>query len=175
MEKKAGKPNLQKLLLPTKHHPDGRISIDPETGMPRNPQNNVLYIKEQIIRHESGAEIGKLEIPVNGGHAHEKGSVWRTGLQGPKKYHQKVLQDDETYRLKGKMDRVAPELEIEEAKEYTLYLEFLKETGKADAPRDQLPSDADFYAWLKKEKAEIVVQDDDVIVKKKAASKKKES
>ena len=101
IEKKAGKPNLEKLLMPTKHHPHGRVQIDPETGLVRNPRNNVLYVKEKIIRHESGAEIGKLEIPVNGGHAHEPGSVWRTGLRGPKKYHEKVLKDDETYRLKA--------------------------------------------------------------------------
>jgi hypothetical protein len=145
-ETKAGRPNIQKLLKPTKFHPKGRIKIDPTTGEPVNTKNNVIGTHTKVIRHESGIEIGRVEIPVNGGHAKAEGSVWRIALGGPKKYHQKVLADRERLLLYGKSEKSAPHLELEEMQEYRMYEKFLKETSQEIAENEE------FYKWFKKAK-----------------------
>lgn len=145
VEVKAGKPNIAKLLKPTKYHPNGRIKMGPD-GEVEGPKNNVVRKKEKIIRHESGIEIARVEIPVNGGHVKAEGSVWRIALGGPKKYHQKLMADIERQKLTGKTDKTAPELEIEEAREYAEYRKYLAET------KQDVAENADFYAWLKKAK-----------------------
>lgn len=189
IEKKAGKPNLEKLLIPTEFHPRGRIQIDPETGQVAGAKNNIIDYKERIIRHESGVEIGRVKIAVNGGHVTEEGSIWRIGLKGPAKYHYRVLDDAYKLRARGKQDRSAPELEYEEAKEYHLFIEYLRKEGLKKAVDEQLEGkkmspqlqedfetlNSAFYDWLKAKKAEVVVKDDEVGVKYPPKPKAKKS
>lgn len=148
-EVKGGKPNIQKLLKPTKYHPKGRIKLD-ENGEIVGTKNNVLYTKEKVIKQDIGGikvEIARVEIPVNGGHVKATGSVWRVGLWGPQKYHQKVLLDRANAERKGSTrDSCAPELTQDEFDEYKKYLECLKEKGV------EILDDKAFYAWLKKAK-----------------------
>lgn len=151
VEVKAGKPNLAKLLQHTRYHPKGRVEIDPATGEIVGAKNNILGYQEKIIRHESGVEIGKKRVPINGGHVKADGSVWRIGLGGPKKYHEKILADLEKFELSGKMDRSAPDLEIEEAREYHLYRIFLEEKDL------RIADDKEFYKWKEKNNAEVKV------------------
>jgi hypothetical protein len=147
-EVRGGKPNVQKLLKPTKHHPKGRIKM--ENGEIVGTKNNILYYNEKVIKQDIGGmkvEIARVQIPVNGGHVKLEGSVWRVGLYGPEKYHKKVLLDKANFERKGSTkDRCAPELEQEEFDEYKKYLQFLKETEQEIAPNEA------FYKWLKKAK-----------------------
>ena len=148
-EVKGGKPNIQKLLKPTKAHPKGRIKLDVQ-GEIVGPKANVLYKTEKVVKQDIGGvkvEIARYMIPVCGGHVKEEGSVWRIALKGPTKFHQKVLLDKKNAERKGNTnDQGAPELELEEYDEYKKYLEFLKE-GKLE-----ISTDKSFYAWLKKAK-----------------------
>ena len=95
-----------------------------------------------------------------GGHVKAEGSVWRIALGGPKKYHEMVTKDALRFAATKRVDRGAPELEMEEAKEYVLYCNYLKEKGK------DIAEDKDFYKWLEKDKAEIEVKDDELFVTK---------
>lgn len=139
----GGKPDMQKLAKA------GRIKLNPDGTVVGSPKTNVLRIKKKKILHESGVQIGEQDIPVSGGHILANDSVWRIALGGPKKYHQKVLKDEERSRLftsrggVGSNDRSAPELEEAEAKEYVEYKQFLEEKGL------EIAENADFYAWKK--------------------------
>lgn len=142
----GGKPDLKKLAKA------GRISLKPDGDVEGQPVNPVLYVEKKEIKHESGVVIGTLAIPVNGGHAHMAGSVWRVALGGPKKYHEKVLKDEKRKLMQGTIGfrPAAPELSEPEFDEYTQYQTFLKEKGLSIA------ENADFYAWVKKPKKETV-------------------
>lgn len=121
----------------------GRIKLTPTGEVEGAPKNNVLRINKKKIYHESGVVIAEQEIEVNGGHVLAPNSVWRIALGGPKKYHEKVLKDEERKRVRGGNDISAPELEEAEAKEYADYKDFLKEKGLTIAENEA------FYAWLK--------------------------
>lgn len=138
----GGKPDVKKLAKA------GRLKLTPEGDVVGQPINNVLYVQEKPIKHESGMLLGTLKIEVNGGHAHMEGSVWRVALGGPKKYHEKVLKDEQRKIRQGEVGfrPSTPELTEEEFAEYTEYLAFLKEKGVAIA------ENADFYASKKKSK-----------------------
>ena len=137
IEVQGGKPDLKKLAKA------GRIKLTPEGDVVGQPLNNVLYVQERPIRHESGIQIGTQKIEVNGGHVKANGSVWRIALGGPKKYHEKVLKDEERKIMTGPIGfrPAAPTLEPEEAREYQEYKEFLKEKGV------QVAENEEFYAW----------------------------
>lgn len=135
----GGKPDLKKLAKA------GRIKLKPDGDVENQAINPVLEIQKREIKHESGFVMGVVEIPVNGGHAHMEGSVWRVALRGPKKYHEKVLKDNKRKEMQGEIGfrPSAPELSEPEYDEYVQYKAFLKETGV------KIAEDADFYAWLK--------------------------
>lgn len=153
--------NLQKLLIPTEFHPKGRVQLDVETGMIKGPRNNVLYKTKKKI---GGREI---ELPVNGGHAKNDGSVWRVALNGPARYFWKLLRDEMAYRLRGSRSISAPKLvdeELVEAREFVAYLLAKKAEQKDILPGDFLNAKYDhgmredfeeinkgFYAWKKKQ------------------------
>lgn len=132
----GGKPDLKKLAKA------GRIKLKPDGDVEGQTVNPVLYVEKKDIKHESGVIIGTLSIPVNGGHAHMEGSVWRVALGGPKKYHEKVLKDEKRKIMQGETGfRVsAPELTEAEFDEYVEYKAFLAEKGITIA------EDSEFYA-----------------------------
>lgn len=136
----GGKPDLKKLAKA------GRIKLKPDGDVEGQTVNPVLYEEKREIRHESGLVLGILTIPVNGGHAHMEGSVWRVALGGPKKFHEKVLKDNKRKEMQGDIGfRVsAPELTEPEYDEYMEYKAFLAEKGVTIA------ENADFYASLTK-------------------------
>lgn len=139
----GGKPDLKKLAK------SGRIKLKPDGDVEGQTINPVLYVEKKEIKHESGIVIGTLEVPVNGGHAHMEGSVWRVALGGPKKYHEKVLKDEKRKIMQGGEKGFrpsAPELTEPEFDEYVQYKAFLEEKGVTIA------EDADFYASLKEPK-----------------------
>ncbi len=140
----GGKPDLKKLAKA------GRIKLKPDGDVEGQPVNPVLEIQKREIKHESGFVMGTVEIPVNGGHAHLEGSVWRVGLNGPKKYHEKVLKDEKRKLLQGAVGfrPSAPTLDFGsgEAEEYEQYKAFLAEKGV------EIAENEDFYAWLKADK-----------------------
>lgn len=154
--------NLQNLLLPSEFHPTGRIKVDPTTGLPIGPKNNVLYTNAK--RMPSGRVR---EIPVNGGHAKADGSVWRVALAGPTRYIWKLMRDELAYRLRGSRSITAPTLTDEETAEARLFVAFLLATSKEGAtvlPQNFLDKKTDFgmretfaqideqfYKWLKKQ------------------------
>lgn len=140
----GGKPDLKKLAKA------GRIKLKPDGDVEGQPINPVLYVDKKEIKHESGFVLGTLEVPVNGGHAHMEGSVWRVALNGPKKYHEKVLKDEKRMIMQGEQGfrPSAPELSEPEFDEYQQYKVMLKEKNVTIA------EDADFYAWMKKPKKE---------------------
>jgi hypothetical protein len=142
MEVIGGKPDLKKLAKA------GRIKLKPDGDVEGQTVNPVLYVDKKEIKHESGIVIGTLEIPVNGGHAHLEGSVWRVAFNGPKKYHEKVLKDEKRKIMQGEhgFRPSAPELTEPEFDEYVQYKSFLKEKGVTIAENEE------FYAWLKKPK-----------------------
>jgi len=135
----GGKPDLKKLAK------KGRIKLKSDGDVEGQTINPVLYIEKKEIKHESGLVIGTLEIPVNGGHAHMEGSVWRVALGGPKKYHEKFLKDEKRKIMQGVQGfRVStPDLTEPEYDEYVRYKEFLAEKGL------EIAENADFYAWDK--------------------------
>ena len=135
----GGKPDIKKLAQA------GRIKMTPKGDVENQAINPVLYVSKKEIKHESGLVLGMLEIPVNGGHAHMEGSVWRVALGGPKKYHEKVIKDEKRKLMQGEIGfrPSAPELSEPEYDEYVLYKDFLAEKGVTIA------SDAEFYAWNK--------------------------
>jgi len=142
---KGGRPDLVKLAKPTKYHPKGRVQL--VDGEVVGPKNNVIRVnKKKITQDVGGVKIvlAEIDIPVNGGHVKSLNSVWRVGLYGPKKYHEKVLIDRELKERKGGVDHIAPELTKEEHEEYKKYLEFLAEK------KVEIAENADFYEWLKK-------------------------
>lgn len=126
----------------------GRVRLKPDGEVEGQPVNPVLEIQKKEIKHESGFVMGTIEIPVNGGHAHMEGSVWRVALNGPKKYHEKVLKDEKRKLMSGPLGfrPSAPELTEPEFDEYVKYKEFLAEKNVTIA------EDAEFYAWLKADK-----------------------
>lgn len=140
----GGKPDLKKLAKA------GRIKLKFDGDVENQPVNPVLYTEERPIKHESGLVIGTLKIPVNGGHAHMEGSVWRVALGGPKKYHAKVLKDEQRKAQHGPTGfrPAAPMLDFDspEANEYEEYKTFLKEKGV------EIAEDAEFYEWVKSSK-----------------------
>lgn len=138
----GGKPDIKKLAKA------GRIKLRPDGEVEGQTVNPVLYIEKKEIKHESGIVLGTLEVPVNGGHAHMEGSVWRVALNGPKKYHEKVLKDEKRKIMQGPTGfrPSAPELTEAEFDEYTEYQAFLQEINQPIA------EDADFYKWKKKGK-----------------------
>ena len=144
IEVQGGKPDLKKLAKAK------RIKLKPDGDVEGQAVNPVLEIQKKEIKHESGFVMGVIEIPVNGGHAHAEGSVWRVALGGPKKYHQKVLQDQRRKQVQGELGfrPAAPQLDFDspESNEYEKYKEFLQEKGV------EIAEDAEFYAWLKEEK-----------------------
>lgn len=133
----GGKPDLKKLAKA------GRIKLTPTGDVEGQPQNNVLYVQEKQIKHESGIVIGTQKIEVNGGHVRAIDSVWRVALSGPKKYHEKVLKDEKRKVRVGEIGfrPSTPELTDEEFAEYTEYKAFLKEKNA------EIAEDAEFYAW----------------------------
>jgi len=138
----GGKPDLKKLAKA------GRIKLKPDGDVEGQTVNPVLYEEKREIKHESGVVIGTLTIPVNGGHAHMEGSVWRVALGGPKKYHEKVLKDIKRKEMQGEIGfRVAaPELSEPEYDEYMQYKTFLAEKGVTIAENE------DVYVWVKNPK-----------------------
>lgn len=138
----GGKPDLKKLAK------SGRIKLAPDGEVVGQTVNPVLEVQKKEIKHESGFVMGTVEIPVNGGHAHLPGSVWRVALGGPRKYHEKVLKDEKRKAIQGSIGfrPAAPELDFEspEFNEYQEYKAFLSEKGL------EIAEDADFYAWKKK-------------------------
>lgn len=152
--------NLQKLLLPTDFHPEGRVQLDPVTRMPANPRNNVLY---RTKRRVHGREV---EMDVNGGHAKQPGSAWRVALKGPARYFWKLMRDELAYRLRGSRSITAPKLNDEELLEARQFVAFLQASSKEGATvlpgdflnpkfdhgmRDDFKAlDEQFYKWLKK-------------------------
>ena len=150
-------PALERLLIPSDIHPNGRVQIDPKTGMPYMPQRNVLF-KSKITRRG----VTK-EIDVNGGHARKDGSVWRIALGGPTRYMWKLLRDELAYRLRGFRVFSAPALDDGEILEARQFVAFLL-ANKDALPMDFLNSkydhglrelfagiDKKFYTWLKKQ------------------------
>lgn len=153
--------NLQKLLIPTEFHPKGRVQLDAATGMIKGPRNNVLYKTRKKI---GGREI---ELPVNGGHAKNEGSVWRVALNGPARYFWKMLRDEMAYRLRGSRAITAPKLEdaeLLEARQFVAYLLAKQAEGEKVLPGDFLNPKYDhgmretfeeinkgFYKWIKKQ------------------------
>jgi len=119
----------------------GRIKLNSQGDVVGQPTNPVTHIEKREIKNEGGFVMGTIEVPVNGGHARMEGSVWRTALKGPKKYHVMVLADN-IMRLR-KHDKYArgsaPELTEEEADDYLKYEAFLLEKGV------EIAEDADFY------------------------------
>jgi hypothetical protein len=136
----GGRPNLKKLAKA------GRIKLKPDGDIVGHPSNNVLRVIEKPIKHKTGIVIGTQKIEENGGHVHKEDSIWRVGLYGPTKYHQKVLADEERKVLFGPLGfrPAAPQLELEEAREYAEYKEFIKEKGV------QISTDDEFYASRKR-------------------------
>lgn len=161
--KKGGRADLQSLLLHTPHHPKGRVQIDPDTGMVKNPKNNILFKKNIPVKVE-GQVIGLQEVPVNGGHAKKDGSVWRIALGGPVRYHLMVVADDYRFTYQGRNDRTAPTLTPEEFEEYQFFRTFvIDEKIKVPVTRDdqQVLNEIDemFYTWLEgKDKETINLQ-----------------
>lgn len=158
--------NLQLLLLPSEFHPNGRVQLDPKTRMPERPDRNILYTTEI----EKKGKV--IEVEVNGGHALEKGSVWRVALKGPTRFIWKMLRDELHYRIdgpdrKGRKSVTAPRLltaEMSEARMYVAWLLLEAEKGTTILPDDFLSQkydngmretfaklDAKFYKWLEQQ------------------------
>lgn len=148
--------NLQKLLMPSEFHPDGRVQLDPKTRMPKMPKREVLYM-------DTVKATGRPR-EVNGSHALAEGSVWRTGLAGPSRYIWKFMRDEMNYRLKGSRVISAPILTEEEAKEARQFVtfvmmekalpaDFLSKKYDNDQKTRQMfrETDAKFYAWKDKQ------------------------
>ncbi len=160
VSKKGGRADLASLLVHTPIHPQGRVSIDPETGLIRNPKNNVLFTKKINVKAD-GVTLGTRDIDVNGGHAKKEGSVWRIALAGPSYYHQMVTSDDYRYTYKGTTSRTAPELTPDEHEEYQYFRAFLAANKEVKVPLSAVHSSRDksvhdvidkaFYAWLQKQ------------------------
>lgn len=146
-QKKGGRVDLQSLLVHTKEHPQGRVQIDPSTGLVKNPKNSVLFMKKMKVKADN-VVIGLRDIEVNGGHAKAEGSVWRIALAGPAKYHAKVMADDHRFMYQGKQDRTAPELTVDEMKEYQFFRVWYKETQPEIKEGNTAAVDQAFYAWL---------------------------
>lgn len=142
----GGQPNLAKLLKPTKLHPKGRVKMNAQ-GEVDAPKATVIGHNEKTIKQKVDGmtvSLGTVQIPIYGGHVKCLNSVWRVGLNGPKKYHQKVLVDKELVKRKGATDdHTAPELTPEEFAEYEKYCKFLKEK------KLEIAENEEFYAWLK--------------------------
>ncbi len=149
--------NLQKLLMPTEFHPDGRVQLDAKTRMPKMPKRNIAY-KDVVKR------TGK-EREVNGGHALAEDSVWRTGLGGPARYIYKYMRDQLHYKMKGSRVTTAPDLVEDEAKESRQFVtyalttkalphDFLNKKYDTDIKHREMFRDLDkkFYAWMEEQK-----------------------
>lgn len=149
-QRKGGRVDLEKLLEHTEIHPQGRVQIDPATGKLRSPKNNVLFTKKIKVKLE-GQVVAEKEVRVNGGHVKNEGSVWRIPLNGPARYHWKVMQDDHRFTISGRMDRSAPRLEHEEMEEYQYFRVFLKETETIVKEFEWDEVDKKFYKWLAKQ------------------------
>lgn len=153
--------NLQKLLMPSEFHPEGRVKLDPKTRMPEMPKRRVLYMDK--VR-----ATGR-DREVNGGHALANDSVWRTGLGGPARYIWKFMRDEMNYRLKGSRVISAPPLTEEESLEARQFVtfclsekalpsDFLSKKYDQDQKTREMFRDLDkkFYAWKEKqEKVEL--------------------
>jgi len=148
--------NLQKLLMPSEFHPDGRVQLDEKTHMPKMPKRRVLYMDTVKATGRSRE--------VNGGHALKDGSVWRTGLGGPSRYIWKLMREELLFRTKGERVSLAPSLAEEESVEAREFVTFAL-TEKA-LPHDFLAKkydhdkktgemfnevDAKFYKWKEKQ------------------------
>ena len=149
--------NLQKLILPSEFHPNGRIQLDEKTRMPKMPKRTVAY-KDVVKR------TGK-EREVNGGHALAEDSVWRTGLGGPARYFYKLMRDQLHFKMKGVRITTAPDLGEDEAKESRQFVtfalttkalpsDFLNKKYATDIKHRGMFSDLDkkFYAWMEEHK-----------------------
>ena len=165
VEISATQPNLAKLLV------QKRVELD-DDGRVKNPQNNVLYIKEVpiTVTDSKGRKTvlpGQVQkIPVNGGHVRaynpitgKQTSVWRIALRGPTKYHSLLIRQAEVRRKKGTMEQVAPDLEDIESDEYILFLDFLKDAdyniGSKLSEEDRDEIDLAFAKWLKKSNSKV--------------------
>jgi len=164
VSKRVGQPNLAKLLEHTEHHPKGRVEIGSD-GKIKGNKGKVIGYEERIVEDELGNKK-KIKIPVQGGHVTEEGSVWRISLS-PARYHSKVLGDEERKALTGTIDRTAPTLEVDEAKEYAAFVKYAKDekitvpvgTSSILTPEDKdIISEANegFYKWFKGKSVEVV-------------------
>lgn len=163
---KQSQPDIARLLIPTEFHPNGRIQIDPSTGMVRMPKRNVLYKTKKRVRG-----VVK-EVEENGGHAKADDSVWRIALGGPARYFWKLLRDEMSYRLRGSKSVSAPTLtdeELTEARQFVAFLLDAKSKNESVLPQNFLKTttgreydhgvtkrdefreiDRAFSSWLKK-------------------------
>lgn len=170
--------NLQRLLLRTKFHPNGRVQLDPETNQPKNPAHNVIYVRERPINIQTTdgqrLKIGTRKINVNGGHVKgyhpctgkQADCVWRIVFRGPKKYHLVKLKEISIRLKKNNPDLViAPELTVEESEEYFMYLKYLEVSGK------KIAEDVEFYEWI--EENGVHVDEGEIVMGGK--SRKKET
>ncbi len=141
METSGGKPDLKKLAKA------GRIKLAPDGEVVGQATNKVIHVDKRPIKVQD-VVVGHKEIPVYGGHATMGDSVWRVALQGPTKYHQKILNDNKRKELHGETGfrPSAPELTNEEAQEYLDYKKFLAENNV------EISTDAEFYAGKTKGK-----------------------
>src|SRR3990167_3411267 len=164
--------NLQKLLLRTKFHPNGRVQLDPETQRPKNPQHNTVYVREKPVyvatTEGHKMRIATRKINVNGGHVKgyhpctglQKDCVWRMVFSGPKKYHLLKLKEIQVRTLKNNpILKIAPDLTIEESEEYFMYLKYLEVSKK------RIADDVEFYEWV--EKNGVAVDEGEVVMGQK--------
>lgn len=152
--------DLQPLLMKTKFHPKGRVQLD-ENGEVVGLKPNIIAVREIpiVIETKDGhaVQTGVRHVNVNGGHTRGRHPVtqkqedccWRVAFSGPTKYHQKVLLEKEIRHKNQSNEKVAPDLTAEEAEEYFMYVEYLKEKNIL------MGDDVEFYGWLKKTGAHV--------------------
>lgn len=153
--------NLQKLIMPSEAHPEGRVQLDPKTHMPKMPKRRVLHM--DVVKATGRPR------EVNGDHALADDSVWRIALGGPSRYIWKFMRDEINHRLKGTRSISAPMLTEEEALEARQFVTFLiatkslpsdflsKKYDQDQKTKDMFQEvDKKFYDWKKKqEKIEL--------------------
>lgn len=139
---KTGKVDLEKLLKRTKHHPKGRVQLDPETGEVMNPKNPIVGTAK-LAKVEDG-KVTEIEVPRHAGHVTGENTVWRMAMCksnvqiGGKKleascpeelYHKMTELYEERVELGRAKDDFRPELTDDEMKSY---LAWKKKNVKAD-------------------------------------------
>lgn len=158
----AALPNFQALLKM------GAIKVNPETGLPDNPENPS---KERLIRtrRKDGSITEKVE-KVYGGHVIDPNNKpWRIGLNSEIYYG--YLEQEYNYRLQGKNYRVAPDLTSDE---FDSFREWLSSEQGIDIEEDDVSVQEVVKEIKVRKRAESKRKADsgETTLKKKPAAKK---